>query len=578
MNESDVKNLIEEYFKYNQDNITGEKNPDTNSDQVNELLNSYRKKIASLQKQLLYAETSHGDDTKNKNTNSSSSLEKAVGSLHLFDLNRGVFEQLKGKYLDPNMMEMVNNIIIGDKNKVNDESLKTPIVGSSNWKIFKYPSDIDMMQIYRIKTPKSVNVLNLFILDLVKTMYELKNKSLTEQNIYFADSKIGFDVRFDNFIRSLGTLQKTTLNDSVDLIMLFEKTVPNYDQGETIRQLQLIQNFIKRDDYEKILVTLQAVTTGNMTGTIYGSIFDIIRKYYLLRWKIDEIIAQEKTVTNNDGSIHKISLIDCLTHNTKIKFDIWGKYNGRYTEITNLILLQWVNTSVNPPTEQFIGLQMENYDLSVAKDLEYYSHPDHRNCVKLTKRLWNRAIYHCRQNNIDPTQYYIIKIIYPLFNIDINVISQIKADIELLLTALKKRTELGLSYQHFIRHLFNQISDISYKIFKMVSLPSNKYDAIVTMTSNNLEAIFNLIKENIRTPIEKYDDITDEQFNALMSDPQIASKINEYLDTIDNELKKEQNNIYCKFVTDFNLDPRVTNSIVAINYTYNYLNLPAVNL
>lgn len=502
-------------------------------------------------------------------------LKRVIKSLHMFDLEKGVFESLKGKYLDPEMMDIINSIIIGDNNKVTTESQNTPIVGSSKWKIFKYPSDIDMMQIYKIKAKDVNTALNMFIMDLIKTLYELLNKSLTKKNIFLADSKIGLDMRFSNFIKSLGTLQKTTLNDNIDLIEFFETEIPNYNQMNCINELLLIQPFIKPDDHSKILSILN--TAHRMTGPIFRSIYEIIRKYYVLRWKIDEILEQKKVINNIDNSQHIIHLNECLLHNTKIKFDIWGEFNGRYTEITNLILLQWVNSATLE--EKVIGLELENYELGIVKDLLYYSHPDHLNCVKLTKRIWNRAIYHCNPNNIDPTQYSIIKILYPLFNLDINIISQAKADIELLINALEKKNDLKLSYESFIKHLFDQVDDITYKLFRTITLSNKKFDQLSDLVSKNMKQIFNILIVSAREHnqnIDNYTEITDQIFDSIYMNKGNIQKIIDILNVIDKELKTQQNTIYCNYVNDFKLNPQQEGSIIHLKYTPNYLNLPPV--
>jgi len=483
-------------------------------------------------------------------------MSKYSASVPFFDLDKHVLEKIKGEYLDPYMINVLNAAIVGDENKIshNSDPFEIPIAGSTRWKVHTYPGDIDMFQRYRIKAPTANDAYNRFIDDLVSTMNNIK----MQNDLFLADAKVGFDVRFNKFVASLGQLKTKYVHP--EYIEFFEKDIPGYNPNVAYQELTKLQSIMKPEDYLNVVNLFKnSGTSPKMTGKLYADVYSIIRKYHVLRWTIDEIINKQK---NLNGAV--INLFDCVQHDTIIKFDLWGKFNGRYTEITNILYIIWVNPAGN---ETVLSSKMTDYDASLSQDIAFYASDKHKNCVKLAKRLWNRAVYHVKEDNQDPTQYQIVKLIYPLFTIDINVVSQMKADIELLVSALKKKNDLKLPYDTFLRHLFDQIAGIPYKIFKLVSIPDDKYDVLSKKVLGNIDNIFNLFKQ-VNPNINSYKDVSSLDFEKVSME-----QVLKFLDEIDDDLKEEQNAVFCKYLKELNLDPTLPNSYARITYTYNYLNL-----
>lgn len=489
--------------------------------------------------------------------------------LNLSDM---IFSQIKEEDLNNEMLDLLNSVIIGN-NKITRDSKITPIVGSSKWKIHKYPSDIDMMQIYVVTSISRDRTLEIAAKDIVNMVKQIQQKSKATGDIFLADAKIGLNIAFDPFIKSLGTL-KVSGYETTELIEYFENIVPNFNSAQAKIELNKIKKIMKLVDFDQINNLLN--TTG-MTGKIYTEIYNIIRKYYILRWNSDEIILGYKKIYNNDGSMYDhIKLITALNHDTVTKFDIWGNFNDRYVEISNIVAIKWINK--NSGDKILIGKQLRNIDERFDEDIDFFSSKEHEKCVKLAKRIWNRGVFHCTTllHQFDPTQFYIIKKLFLLFTTDINIFSQIKADIELLENALNKIDNLKLSYEKFIKFLFRQIDNIPYKMFKMVYIPKQDYEESFKIVKTNLDDLFNFLtkkaQENDPT-ITNYMSITDIIFSNIINNTQNKEQIIKYLDNIKKILISEQEKVFCKYLNEYKLHPRTQNSLVPIKYSFNYLNL-----
>lgn len=531
----------------------------------NYLHTQLQKSIGQLNKAKIYLQRCLNSDEK--------CLYEMMNPINMIDY------KLRGDHLDTEMLDLLNSNIIGSTNKITKESDMTPIVGSSKWKIHKYPGDIDMLQIYVVKGLSKQEVYHKVAKEIIKAMKELKEKTISTDNIFLSDAKIGLNIAFNQFIESLGKLK--TSYQTVDLIEYFEKDIPGYDQTNAKNNLDNIKNLISISDFNTINKHLDS---NVMTGKIYTDIYKIIRKYYILRWTIDEIISGIKYILNYDNTIFKIvTLEECLDHDTIIKFDVWGSFAQRYIELTNIILIKWVyyNSQTGKEDFMFLGKKMKNIDESYNHDIDYYSSKEHENCVKLAKRIWNRGMHHISTSkNFDPTQFLILKKLFLLFTTDINIFSQMKADIELLQNALDKMNILGLTYQKFIKFLFLQIDRIPYNMFRMVYIPKENYENTLKLAQFHLTAISSFIINQAQKivgttkKITTYNDISDQVFINIINYPQNLQFIKEHLDEISHTLSKEQNQVFCKYLNEHKLHPRIDGSLVHIKYSYNYLNLP----
>jgi len=489
------------------------------------------------------------------------------------DIDPKILIPIKPSDLGRDLLDTLNLIAISDMNK---SSSDTHIVGSYRWRAHKYPGDIDMMEIYKISANSEQDVAMQIKSALQKVIGDIVNNT----NVRMADLKSGFDTRFDNFVKNLGTLKRNYVVP--DMIAFFETEIPGYNQaicGEEINKLERI-GAINIDLRNKLLSLLPQM---KMTGNSYFEIYKILRKERLLRWSTFEIQNGYKVKPSlNKNPPYFIRLEEAVLHDTPTKIDLWAKVRGRWTEITNFFVFKQVTNG----TERDLGFKFDvSLDEAVKYDIMYYSSPAHEKNTKLAKRIWARSISHlskCVQNNvvnydcIDPTQLHIIKKLYPLFATDINKVSQIIADIELFDAALDKITILNLSYSFIFKDLLVALENAPQDLFRMQYLGKN-INEMNLVSSNVKQEINNIIGIVTKGPGERdFRTLSDKQWDMLMT-PDNVSRIKASLEKIQKLLRSKQEEYFKVYLISFKLYPDIKDSIVRFDYTPNYLNLPKIN-
>jgi len=306
--------------------------------------------------------------------------------------------------------------------------------------------------------------------------------------------------------------------------------------------------------------------------------FKVVRKSYLLRWTAADVMNRRLVIESKTegGSSYIVNMKDAITHDTILKLDVWAKIGSRWTEVTNIYILNMVKpTGGNEP----IGFAFKiSVDVATAIDIDYYSSSEHEKPYKLAKRIWNRAINKLAQDmdvdgnldhtKADPTQMHIVKKIAPLFSADINILGQIGADIEILIDGLEKRDRLNLSYERFFKDNFAAIEAIPQKVFRVVNITPETNSQI----KSGVYAVLESIKAVAGTE-HKYihDDIWREKF-----DDATLETLKEMLEKLLKVMQKEQHAYAKSYLVENKLHPRVEGSLVEINYSFNYLNLPTL--
>jgi len=235
-----------------------------------------------------------------------------------------------------------------------------------------------------------------------------------------------------------------------------------------------------------------------------------LRKHYIVRWDLEEMLRGEKILPGNKI----LKLEDAITDDSIVKLDIWAPLKGKYNEITNFFLLILQNPD---GTETVLNAQLGDRVKLLEKDIQKYASPSHRNSLKLAKRLWNKAL---TENDVE-----LYDKLYPLFDSDATMLSQIGSEIEVITNMLN-----GLSRDEIpIKTLIKQIDGFKERI------------------TNTLEIQF-----NTKPLIKIINDIIDYYENNKDNwDPIV---INHYLEDLDKKIRKPVEDYSRKFLQNIGID------------------------
>nr|QBK88593.1 MAG: hypothetical protein LCMiAC01_02700 [Mimivirus LCMiAC01] len=540
---------------------------------ITKLLDDNRKELDEYKKEV--------DQCGMYKTNITKLLDSPNMSLGMANAYRGlnidskILLPVKGSDLEEDLMDMLNLILIQN---VDENTDRLPIVGSYKWRIHKYPGDIDLMEIYEISANNKKEAQEKIAKELQKIAVEMSNNS----NVRLGDFKSGYDTRFDGLIHNMGTLRTEYANE--EMIAYFEETIPNYNKEKCQEEINKLYNVGAINEQEKS--ELLNLLPLNMTGPSYSNMVkkgSILRKRRLLRWTLSEMIQGIKIVPSMKGENYTIGLSETVAHFAITKIDIWVRVKDRWIEMTNLFVFKFKNTSTGQ-LEPIGFTFVMGLDEAIALDLAFYSSPKHEKPVKLAKRIWNRAVLHCYRavkngqimwNEIDPTQWHILKKIYPLFAADIFRIAQINSDLELFVAALNKRVEKNIGYEFMFKYLLQQVDIIPGDLFRMATLgiDDKEMTTILRDVKNNVHNILSYIQNIVG--VSDYRDISNNQWNTKMDDDNI-NKLTTMLEHLMHTLKEKHNEYAKSFLILNKLHPRYEGSIVQYKYTKNYLNLPPV--
>lgn len=292
-------------------------------------------------------------------------------------------------------------------------------VGSFKYRAHRYPGDIDIME--RIKACCNKETA---LKSIVVKIQDIARQVDERPDIFLGDFKAGLDARY-----------------KLDIGELDNGKIINYDSKKIIKDLTDLRsaNLLTEKEYEN----LQKLVKSKPTIDDFEELYDALRKYYVVRWTVPEILEGQKLL--RDGS--KITLAEALSQDSIVKIDLWAKIDGRYNEVTNYFLIIQLDEEGNETVlNQKLGDRLD----SLKHDIEKYSSREHRNSLKLAKRLWNRAIFLKDEK--------ALKKLYPLFGSEINSLNQVAGESEVLRGMLKK-----LENPPF-RDIMNQIDGFKRRI------------------------------------------------------------------------------------------------------------------
>ena len=409
-----------------------------------------------------------------------------LGTALYFSINEGKEKSKKStketfitKYKNPNSFsKRTKNLInlVTAKNDINP-------VGSQKFKVHRYPGDIDLFEPVKYCC-NFEDAMKFIVRDIKKIATQLKKK----KNTYLGDFKAGIDSRYQ---LSIGSISKTN-------------KVLNYDTKIIIKELNNLedQKLLTKKQKEEILKELPS--NSRINSKLWYKFDKFYRKYYVIRWELDEIIKGKKQIGFNKG-IKELTLREALTHDSIVKIDIWALVNERYIEITNFFLLAYKDKK---DKETVINMEMSNYYESLIKDIKHYY--EIGKYMKASKRAWALGT-----NILD--NKLLLKL-YPLYTSSIGMLYQLSAEIETLIMIFESVNVSNLPLDKIINQIddfkmrITMIFDLDLNETKMFALieeilndyEKNKNRMKIKKTINNLQILMNDVDEIVENETLKF--------------------------------------------------------------------------
>lgn len=310
------------------------------------------------------------------------------------------------------------------------EDHATPF-GSYIYKIQKYPSDIDLVEIFEeCCTIKQVaEKFTKKLQKIVKNIVRLRLHYLTE-------AKIGEDDRYDLPIGYL------------------DRGIYYIDQQTKENLLDIVANYVNEGlmSHDDFLVVNEIVEKDYNTTSDYDILYNLLRDYRVIRWTNEEILRGKKELP---GGI-KLTLPKALSMKGHVKLDMITDINGKLTEITNFLFLikEGLDNKkyiINLAEKYDEELLLKRAETELPKEIErlLYS-PYYYNPFKAIKRLWALARHY--------KDYSMINKLKSFISGNISLLYQLKSEIGNILLVMKKLKSLPIAT------INKQIQDIKSRL------------------------------------------------------------------------------------------------------------------
>lgn len=305
-----------------------------------------------------------------------------------------------------------NSLSVDTVNAINmitlDPRFPPNIVGSYKYIVHEYPADIDMFENYQSHASHSSvashgnykDVIN----DIASKFKGIALRLKEGKNVYLGDFKAGHDNRYRvniGYIRNLKLANYNPFLIRSHIIKIGEQGL--YSDEEVS---ELLSKVIEKPSLQE-----------------YSDLENAIRKRYIIRWTLDELLNGFKILPLNI----KLTLEEAIGHKSVIKIDIWLYLNQRYIEMTNWYMLTYKD---NHGVIKNLSIKPEKYESSLIKDLYHYNNPAVNKYMKLAKRLW---LYAVLKKNKE-----LMIILYPLFGSGASKMYQIVGEIETIQNILER--------------------------------------------------------------------------------------------------------------------------------------------
>jgi hypothetical protein len=306
--------------------------------------------------------------------------------------SRDLFQTKTKESLSEDVVDAIETIML-------DKRYPPKLVGSFNYVVHEYPADIDMFEYYEgcCSTQEVARQVVVKIQDMIR---RIATKRLT----YLGDFKAGVDKRYAINIGE---------HDGI--------RVKHYNTEHIKTRIRYLHNENLLTDDE--IMEWLSLVVPSPSYLQHAALDKAVRSRYVLRWTSDEVLAGVKKLPLE----HEITLEDALLMRTIVKVDMWMQLHGRFTEITNWMLICAKDTRGR---KTFLSEKPDKYERSLKADLKLYMNRSLKKHMKLAKRMWLYAVF--------KKDVKLMSKLAPLFSSGAAKLGQIVGEIDTLLLMLNK--------------------------------------------------------------------------------------------------------------------------------------------
>ena len=361
---------------------------------------------------------------------------------------------------------------IKDEIQLLSVSLDQPAVpfGSAIYRIQQFPGDVDLIE--NIKEDGTDDgVYNNFIKAMKNVVHRIQKKKMH----YYSEIKAGLDLRYNI---NVGRLENGY-----------------YFRGDMLLQ-QLNDLYDNKLIEEKDFLTIVKVING-ISANDYDIIYNIIRKYYVLRWTASEFLAGKKKLLGKTITLKEASYqVDTL-----FKIDEITLIQGKFAEVTNAYILSSTNMKKNNILHEVIGNSNFGLITGLQEEVEklYYSDMFY-NPFKVIKRMF--AMSQSPLHNDHPEWVELLEKLIPFISSTTSLLYQIKSELDSILTIMEK-------IKTYPKATVNQqIDGMKFRLANFINIPQAELksinllvDLIVSLDDKNIKKIS---IEKLTSIIKKY--------------------------------------------------------------------------
>lgn len=390
---------------------------------------------------------------------------------------------------------------------LNDSNSK--IIGSYNYEIQLYPSDIDVFEIHEFDK-ETVNKIR----SICYTFYN-------SPNTMFLELKAGINYLYDFALQ-------VDMIDGNDVENKFKLVADHY----------LNNNAIDKEDYDAIIKAI-----NNFNNCTVMEIYLIMRKYMLLRWDILEVMQGFKYIPNilDDGTIDfnnpvKMTLETALVDRSEVNIECaFIDKRNNINEISNYIILtNRDNEPYNVPS-----LNDPLYITNLLKRGIYLVSSrcipgSKNNLFKAVKKMYSLTRLEMLMNKKDSTKYkkafeYNVKII-KMIQSEINIIYYAYSRLKSLVKVFNKNIKYYPKKKWF-KYYIASLNEI-YNIIDQISDDEMKksIDKIISYINKSIDG--NVILEEVETLLNKISRIINIETVKLLKEYQMYNSDMENLSLI----------------------------------------------
>lgn len=247
------------------------------------------------------------------------------------------------------------------------------IIGSYSYRMQKYPADIDLMDnvsSYRVHGKwEAATDMGQIISSFAKRISEIARAIEREKGHYLLDFKAGVDERY---LFRLGDMNSGNLSIDPNFI---PNVKARFNAGMyTGEEVKAIEDLIK--------ISMKG---GSDNGQLaYDGITKILRKRYIQRWTLSEIIEGKKMLPRGGA----LSMKKALAQHQLVKMDLAVELQGRMIEVSNIWSLFYYDVNKHEYTYMTPMPKLENVPFDIEK--LYWSNMFY-SPFKVIKRIFSYA-------------------------------------------------------------------------------------------------------------------------------------------------------------------------------------------